>query len=315
LPVFRFDRTLNVARGVRALLGLESERIAAEERAKRAERKERKKSRAQRKIPDQEVSYLSDKRRDPPPEQLETAHLRQVPDLMVLGTQRGGTTSLYRYLTEHPDIGPAFRKEVHFFERYYEKGLDWYMAHFPMRGEFPVVGEASPNYLFHPDVPERVRKAAPHARFIVLLRNPIDRAHSHYQMKVRRGIETLSFEEALDKERERLSSSDDAASPAWRHYSYLKRGLYVEQLQRWMSVFPREQFLIIKSEDFYEDPGKILNQTLGYLGLRPWTLARFRAHHLSEYADIDTVTYERLVHYFAPYNQQLYALLGHDLGW
>jgi hypothetical protein len=300
---------------VRALLGLESERLAAEERATRAERKERKKRRAQRKILDQEVGYLSDERRDPPPERLETAHLRQLPDFIVLGTQRGGTTSLYHYLTEHPDIGPAFRKEVHFFERHYEKGLDWYLAHFPMRGEVSVVGEASPNYLFHPDVPERVCKAVPHARFIVLLRNPVDRAYSHYQMKVRRGIETLPFEEALDKERERLSSSNDPASPTWRHYSYLKRGLYVEQLQRWMSVFPREQFLITKSEDFYEDPGQVLNQTLGYLGLRPWSLDSFRAYHLSEYADIDTATRECLVDYFAPYNQQLYAFLGRDFGW
>lgn len=315
LPVFRFDKTLDVARGVRSFLGLESEHTTAEERAKRAERKERKKRRAQQRMPDQEVGNLSDERRDPPPEWLETAHLRQLPDFIVLGTQRGGTTSLYRYLTEHPDVGPAFRKEVHFFERHYEKGLDWYLAHFPMRGEFPVVGEASPNYLFHPDVPERVRQVVPHAKFIVLLRNPIDRAYSHYNMNVKKGFEQFSFEDAVDKERERLSSSEDAASPTWRHYSYLKRGLYVEQLQHWMSVFLREQFLIIKSEDFYEDPGQVLNQTLRYLGLRPWSLASFRAYHLSEYADIDTATRERLVDYFAPYNQQLYALLGHDLGW
>jgi hypothetical protein len=300
---------------VRAFLSLKSERIAAEERVKRAERKERKKRRAQRKILDQEVGDLSYKRRDPPPEWLETAYLRQLPDFIVLGTQRGGTTSLYRYLTEHPDIGPAFRKEVHFFERHYEKGLDWYLAHFPMRGEFPVVGEASPNYLFHPDVPERVRQVAPSTRFIVLLRNPIDRAYSHYNMNVKKDFEQLSFENAVDKERERLGSSDDAASLTWRHYSYLKRGLYVEQLQRWMSVFPREQFLIIKSEDFYEAPGQVLNQTLGYLGLRPWSLANFKAYHLSEYADIDTVTRERLVDYFALYNQRLYALLDRDLGW
>lgn len=315
MPVFRFDKTLGLARGVKAFLGLESDRLVAEERAKRAERQERKKRRAQQKILDQEVGYLSDERRDPPPERLETAHLRQPPDFIIMGTQRGGTTSLYHYLTEHPDIGAAFRKEVHFFDRYYDKGLEWYLAHFPMRGEFPIVGEASPYYLFHPDVPERAREAVPHAKFIALLRNPIDRAYSGYQMKVRRGVETLSFEDAIDKERERLSGSDDPVSLPWRHYSYLKRGLYVDQLKRWMSVFPREQFLILKSEDFYENPGWVLNQTLEYLGLRSWNPASFKAYHLSEYAEVAPATRKRLAEYFAPYNQQLYAFVGRDFGW
>jgi hypothetical protein len=315
LPSFRFDKTLGVARGVKAFLGLEDEYLAIEERAKRAERKERKKRREQRKVRDREVDDLSDERRDPPLERLETAYLRQLPDFIILGTQRGGTTSLYHYLTAHPDIGAAFRKEVHFFDRYYEKGMNWYLAHFPKRGEFPVVGEASPYYLFHPDVPERAREVVPHAKFIVLLRNPIDRAYSGYQMKVRRGIETLSFEDAVDKERERLSGSDDPISLPWRHYSYLKRGLYVDQLKRWMSVFPRERFLILKSEDFYEDPGRVLNQTLEYLGLRPWSPESFKAYHLSEYAEIAPATRKRLREYFAPYNQQLHTFLGRDFEW
>src|SRR5215213_2627672 len=115
--------------------------------------------------------------RDPPVECIETAHLRQYPDFIIIGTQRGGTTSLYRYLTAHPDIGQAFRKEVHFFDRYYNKGIDWYLANFPLRGEFPIVGEASPYYVFHPDVPERILAAVSQAKFIVLLRNPVDRAY------------------------------------------------------------------------------------------------------------------------------------------
>jgi hypothetical protein len=256
-----------------------------------------------------------DEKRDPPPERIQTAQLRQLPDFVIIGTQRGGTTSLYRYLTQHPDIGPSLRKEVHFFDRYYEKGMDWYLAHFPMRGEAPVVGEASPYYLFHPDVPERARRALPHAKFIALLRNPIDRAYSHYHMKVRRGVEPLSFEDAIDKEHERLSSTDDPISMVRRHYSYVERGLYVEQLKRWMSVFPREQFLIIKSEDFYKEPERILHQVLTFLGLIPWTPANLKAYHLAEYLGMNPATRKRLGEYFAPYNQQLYALLGRDLGW
>jgi hypothetical protein len=241
--------------------------------------------------------------------------LRQLPDFVIIGTQRGGTTSLYRYLTQHPDVGSAFRNEVHFLERYYDRGTEWYLAHFPLREESSVVGEASPNYLFHPDVPERARRMLPHARFIALLRNPVDRAYSHYQMKVRRGIEPLSFEEAIASESERLGSSDDHASSTWRDYSYIERGLYADQLERWMSVFPREQFLIIKSEDLYEDPERILHQTLAYLDLPQWTPANLKAYHLSEYTDMDPATRERLGEYFAPHNQSVYTLLGRDLGW
>lgn len=339
LPVFRFDKALGVARSVKALIGLKSsvargtapdveqrektkskgrelarvksERRISKERAERVEQKKRKARLRQEAVP-QEVS---DKQRDPPRERIETAHLRQLPDFVIIGTQRGGTTSLYRYLTEHPDVSPAFRKEVHFFDRYYEKGTDWYQAHFPIRGEAPVVGEASPYYLFHPDVPKRVHRALPHAKFIVLLRSPVDRAYSQYNMNVKKGFEQLSFEDAIGKERERLSGSDDPASLTWRRCSYVERGLYVDQLKRWMSVFPRDQFLVIKSEDLYENPGQVLEQTLAYLGLRPWTLASFRAYHLSEYDEIAPATRKRLTEYFAPYNQQLYAFLGRDFGW
>ena len=95
-------------------------------------------------------------RHNPPPSRIATAHLRQPPDFVIVGAQRGGTTSLYRYLTGHPEVRAALRKEVHFFDLNFDKGMDWYLAHFPMRGEATVVGEASPYYLYHPDVPERM---------------------------------------------------------------------------------------------------------------------------------------------------------------
>ncbi len=253
--------------------------------------------------------------RDPPSWRIETAHLRQPPDFIIIGTQRGGTTSLYRYLTEHPEIGAAFRKEVHFFDRYYEKGLAWYLAHFPERGEYPVVGEASPYYLFHPEAPERIRAAAPRARFIALLRNPVDRAYSQYHMKVARGLEPLPFAEAIECEPERLAASDDPLGPAWRHHSYLARGRYVDQFQRWFEVFPREQVLVLQSEDFYDEPEAILHQTQAFLGLRPHTPASFKVYHEADYPPLDTGTRQRLQEYFAPYNRQLCDLLCRDFGW
>jgi hypothetical protein len=262
-----------------------------------------------------DVDDPADPRRDPPAWRIATAHRRRLPDFIIIGTQRGGTTSLYRYLSEHPEIGAALRKEVHYFDRYYDKGLDWYLAHFPEAGQAPVVGEASPYYLFHPAVPERVRAAIPRGKFIALLRNPVDRAYSQYQMKVRHGFESLSFEEAIAAERERLSSSDDPLSSAWRHHYYLGRGLYLDQLQRWLTVFPREQLLIVKSEEMFEEPGRIVQQTLAFLGLPPRSSRRYKAFHLAEYAAMNPATRRRLRDYFAPHNRQLYALLDHDFGW
>lgn len=257
----------------------------------------------------------ADEERDPPRPRIESAHLRQLPDFIIIGTQRGGTTSLYRYLTEHPEVGAAFRKEVHFFDRYFDKGMDWYRAHFPLQGEFPIVGEASPYYLFHPEAPARIAAAVPAARFIALLRNPVDRAHSQYHHKLKRGLETLTFEQALEQEGARLSVSNDPVGLPWRHHSYTARGLYAEQLRRWLDRFPRERLLIIKSEEFFAQPEAILHQTQAFLGLPPQTPSDFKAYHMAEYPAMDAATRRRLAEYFAPYNRQLYELVGRDLGW
>ncbi len=218
-------------------------------------------------------------------------------------------------MSAHPEIGQAFRKEIHFFDRYYDKGIDWYLAHFPLCGEYPVVGEASPFYLFHPEAPERVASVVPLAKFIVLLRNPVDRAFSQYHMKVERGLETLSFAEAIEREPQRLATSNDPMDLAWRHHSYLARGVYVDQLERWFDGFSRDRFSIVKSEDFYRDPETVLHQTQAFLGVRPHSPGTFKIHHQAEYPEMDPVMRQRLAAYFAPYNRQLYDLLGRDFGW
>jgi hypothetical protein len=253
--------------------------------------------------------------RDPPAWRIETAHLRQTPDFIIIGTQRGGTTSLYRYLTAHPEVGAAFRKEVHYFDRYYEKGRDWYLAHFPERGEFPIVGEASPYYLFHPEAPERVRAEAPNARLIALLRNPVDRAYSQYHMKVARGLESLPFAEAIDREPDRLAADRDPLGPAWRHHTYLARGAYAKQLRRWLAHFPREQLLILQSEAFYAAPERTLHETQAFLGLRPSSPGAFKVFHEADYAEMEAGLRRCLRDYFAPLNAELYDLVGVDFGW
>jgi hypothetical protein len=254
--------------------------------------------------------------REPGPDRAESAQLRQLPNFAIIGTQKGGTTSLYQYLGRHPDVEPAFKKEIHYFDIHFARGLDWYRAHFPLQTADVVTGEASPSYLFHPRAAERMHATIPGIRLIVLLRNPIERAFSHYQMNVRKGIETLSFEEATAREPERLRQGDGPdREQHWRWFSYVSRGHYAEQLQRWLDRFPREQLLVIKSEDFFAYPAAVYAQVLRWLSLRPWRLHKHQTRKSGDYGEIHLETRRRLEDHFAAPNRRLYDLLGRDMEW
>src|SRR5947209_20310719 len=159
-----------------------------------------------------------------------THPLRMMPDFIIIGTMRGGTTSLYSYLTTHPHIGSAYMKEVHFFDVYYSKGIGWYRSQFPssiqkyyaeyvQKQQF-ITGEASPYYLFHPHAPKRITKFLPQVELIVLLRNPVSRAYSHYSHEVAGGHEKLSFEEAIECEQERIGKEAERLARNEHDVSY-----------------------------------------------------------------------------------------------
>ena len=141
-------------------------------------------------------------------QRIEDADARQPPDFIIIGTQKGGTTLPHRCLSRHPDVGQSLMGEDHLFSWQYDQGSDWkrYLARFPCVAS---VGVSSPSYLLHPRAPERVHGALPQVKLIALLRNPVDRADSHHQMNFRKGIEPLSFEDAIAAEPERLRSRSD----------------------------------------------------------------------------------------------------------
>lgn len=206
-----------------------------------------------------------------------TTPVRILPDFLIIGAQKCGTTSLYNNLIKHPHVVQALRKEIHFFDINYKKGVTWYQAHFPssiykiylkqIYRKKIIAGEATPYYIFHPLSPERIFKIVPRVKLIVLLRNPVDRAYAHYQLSVRLGHENLSFEDAIQNEMGRLNSEVERIynncnyySFNHQHFSYLSRGYYMEQLRKWHHYFSREQILILKSEDFYLDPSSAFKQ-------------------------------------------------------
>ena len=246
-----------------------------------------------------------------------------LPGFVILGAQRGGTTSLYRYLASHPQVRHAKRKEVHYFDTHYGHGLDWYTEHFAADlapGE--ITGEASPYYLYHPAVPARLRAAVPDAKLIAMLRNPVDRAYSHYLGKHRRRYDALSFEDALDAEEERLAGeeerllTDDAAvSHNHQQFSYASRGDYAEQLERWFAAFPREQVLVLESEAFFRRTPEVLAEVQAFLGLPHAELDTGEVHHKRRYEPMRPETRARLEARFAEPNERLAALLGTRFSW
>jgi len=247
-------------------------------------------------------------------------------DFLIIGAQRSGTTSLYNYLIQHPDVAPANKKEIHFFDDNYDKGLDWYYEQFPSlsnksdKEKRTITGESTPYYLFHPMAPERVFKTIPKVKLIVLLRNPTDRAYSHYNHAVRVGNENVSFEKGITLELLTLKDEEKKVkkgshSDIYQKFSYLERGIYLDQLKNWFEYFPQKQFLFLKSEDFFSNPQSCMDEFFKFLGISEFEVKNFEKFELFEHRKMSEDTREKLDEFFKPYNQRLYKFLGTDFGW
>jgi hypothetical protein len=255
-----------------------------------------------------------------------SAGLGTKPDFIILGAQKAGTSSLYSFLIRHPHIRGAFRKETHFFTQDFDKNALWYESYFPSRlpwNSGTITGEASPSYLNTPYVPKFVHQILDETKFIVLLRNPIDRAFSHYSHSVNLNVEHLSFQEALALELERISEEvsafqrgytiRDYRTSSFLKFSYATRGIYVKQLRWWFELFPRDRFNIIKYEDFFKDPLTNIQSLYKFLGLAEMEAFEFPKRNIGAYKrKLEPKTREYLRDYYQPYNAELSELLGMD---
>lgn len=251
-----------------------------------------------------------------------TRRWRDLPDFLVIGAQKAGTTALYAYLRWHPSIGGPFWKEVSFFDRHWARGAGWYRGQFPLRRDGMLVGEASPSYIFHPLAPARVFSVVPDVRIIALLREPGDRAYSQYQHESALGRESLSFEDALaaederlEGEIERLCSDPRAFSRAWWDHTYVSRGLYADQLERWLEFFPREQVFVVTTEEFGARPEETYASVLAFLSAPPHSLPDYPRVFDRDYPAMPEETRRALTARFAEPNRRLERLLGRPLPW
>ncbi len=270
------------------------------------------------------------------------------PDFFILGGQKCGTTALADFLTKHPDVVGVKDKEAHFFHRdqVHARGQAWYAAQFPGRAAFRSgarLFDATPCYLYHHGTAERIRDYAPDARMLVMLRNPVARAWSAYVMvrhvrenfrnHVMRKIlldanpeqrdpmvrlyyaETFpEFGELVEQEIAWVEAGDTSTTET----SFVRRGLYAEQLERYFKVFPRDRLMIVEDRELRNQREVVMSKVAQFLGLRPiqWKADRLVDKNVRNYSEKpDPKVVERLHQFFKPHNERLFDLLGRRFDW
>lgn len=243
---------------------------------------------------------------------------------------KSGTTSLYAYLSQHPQLLASKDKEVHYFDGGLEpavdnfsKGEEWYRAQFLCGDSLPcrrVAFEASPLYLFHPLVPQRMAALLPGAEIIVLLRNPVQRAISHYFHSKRNHNEHLPIQQALEAEEARLApilQRKDYKNPQLRFHSYKSRGHYSEQLERYFAHFPKSKLHVFSSEVFFADPLRVVSSICRLLQIEPSFIpADLKPLNVgNNRIQVDPQVLASLTAYFRQHNESLCQLLGENFGW
>lgn len=252
---------------------------------------------------------------------------RVLPNFYVIGTQRGGSTSMFIYLLAHELVhGPRRAKGVHYYDTNFDRSIDWYRGNFPLQsvidrqktehGVDPAVGEGAPYYLFHPTIPNRIHDVTPNARMIVVLREPLARAISHHNHEVARGFETLGLTEAFDAEAGRLAGEEEKiisdptyVSEPHIFHGYISRGQYDVQLQRYFDVFGRDQVLVLDSAKLQSEPEATVRQATDFLGLPPLVGGSYPQYNKRSHDGVDEAIRAKYGPRFEESNERLRAIL------
>jgi len=258
-----------------------------------------------------------------------------LPNFLIIGAMKSGTTSLFHYLSQHPGFMAPSVKEIHYFDSRlrHSFGENWYRTHFPHKDElkaraekigYPALtAEATPAMISR-FYALNAAHTLPNAKIIILLRNPVDRAYSHYhhQRRSLRG-EPLSFWDALQSERSRtehdmtLNREDPKrAGGAMKCYTYLQRGHYIDQIEDWMQFYPREQIGIFSYDALTQSPNRVCNDVCAFVGLPQHSFETSQKLNTGQYGEpMEDRCREYLTQEFRPYNRRLFEFLGEDWGW
>ena len=252
------------------------------------------------------------------------------PNFIIIGAQKSGTSSLFSYLAQHPQLLPSSNKEVHYFdsglnpeEDNFQKGESWYRKHFPLKKEMSRTQktfEASPLYIFNPLVPKRIHRLIPNVKIIAVLRNPTERAISQYFHEWRLNMEPLPLMQAVQAEEQRVAdaiATKNYKSSSYIHFTYKSRGLYHTQLERYFNYFSRKQILVLNSDDLFNKTEETLERVFDFIGVDSgFKTADLKPRNISaNRVVVEPVVYEYLNDYFLAHNQSLYDLLGENFNW
>lgn len=263
-----------------------------------------------------------------------TSNQKSQPSFLILGFMRCGTSSLYDYLLAHPQVLPAVDKELWFFTHFFDQGIDWYLAHFPSiaDGVNYFTGEATSMYINAPDAATKVLDLFPEMKLTILLRNPVERVISaiylqrppslrHIQLE-HHIVDGLEKAESMVKNLSEVSllESSSIMNCGLGHQgmvsvSHLLNGLYILYLKRWLTIFPKNQFLILKSETLFKDPSITMNQVHNFLKLSDYQLTNYRNSNPGTYPSVSNDLRRRIAAFYQPYNQQLEDYLGMKFDW
>ena len=201
-------------------------------------------------------------------------HANRTVSFLVAGTQKGGTTALHELLKSHSEICMSSKKEPHFFDtdRYLNNNQinsEYYLSLFPEITDDKLLGDVTPSYMYHPLAPARIYRFNPSIKIIFLLRNPVHRAYSQWNMQRRKGLESMSFESAIERE---MTQRQDSTAVIDKKFAYLSRGLYAQQIKRYTDLFDRKNLLFVKSNTLKNQPQKALQAVASFLGICPFKL-------------------------------------------
>lgn len=266
-----------------------------------------------------------------------TAGSRMLPSFIIAGAPKCGTTALHWYLLSHPQVlahsPPGW--EIGYFSGSYGRGLDWYRAWFPSNiytalkskytGKDIVTGEHTPFYVMHPLAAERIAATLPRAKIIILLRNPVDRAYSHYQHEFRSGHETLSFRDAIASEAVRTTNESarmqydpDYQSTEYTRHAYLGQGEYLAKLKPFFNHLCSKNIMIVNSDRFFAQTQQVYDDVVTFLGLDRFILKQIKPINAGSYpplSEADPELARELRKHFEPHNESLYSYLGVNFGW
>jgi hypothetical protein len=260
-----------------------------------------------------------------------TSFLRISPDFFIGGIQKGGTTSFYYALVQHPQIIPAKNKELFYYSitPHYKKGNNYYRQFFATNfykklresriSKRTLSLDATTNTFDSKEAASRILKDNPKAKIVFVLRNPTERAFSHYKMAVKNNWDFADFEKALELEEKRIEEGAKLSHPehnyAYQRLGYRSRGIYVEQMKHWFKVFPKENILILSSEEFFADPRKEFNKLTDFLEIDRCDKIEFEKLNVGTEKKMEAETKKKLDEFYKPYNEELFSFLGRRFNW